>query len=330
MRRYLASLLILVTCIVILIPALMVRGCTAPKPGTLGHDGSVIKVFNHMENQVQLMEMEEYLKGVVAAEMPASFEMEALKAQAVLARTYAMRRLQKGVPLEQHPDAVISTDANTCQAWADKDALQKKWGIINYMFNWNKISRAVESTRGQVLTYHGQLAEALYHSNAGGQTEDSVNVWGNSVPYLKSVASPLDQEAPKYKQEFFFTWTQLDQRLHSNLVSLIRARQGKSYAVIGGSSALIEVLEVSSSQRILQIRVGNKILIGKDFRSKLGLPSNRCTLTPNPTGLKITTYGNGHGVGMSQYGANGMAKRGSKYLDIIHHYFPGALLGEVK
>lgn len=330
MRRYLASLLILVTCIIIIIPALMVRGCTTHKPGRLGYDGSVIHVFNHMENRVQPMEMEEYLKGVVAAEMPASFEMEALKAQAVLARTYVKRRLQKGIPLEKHPNAVISTDANTCQAWADKDDLQRKWGIFNYLLNWNKISRAVESTRGQVLTYKGELAEALYHSNAGGQTEDSVNVWGNPVAYLKSVPSSYDQEAPNYKQEFSYTWSQLDQRLSSNLVALIRSRQGKSYPVIGGSSGLIEVLEVSPSQRILQIRVGNKILIGKDFRSKLGLPSNRCTLTPMSTGLKITTYGNGHGVGMSQYGANGMAKRGNKYPDILHHYFPGALLGEVK
>lgn len=330
MRRYLASLLVLVTLIVIIIPALMVRGCTVRKPGTLGHDGSVIKVFNHMENRVQPMEIEEYLKGVVAAEMPASFEMEALKAQAILARTYVMRRLQKGIPLEKHPDAVISTDANTCQAWVGQDDLKKKWGIINYLFNWNKVTQAVELTRGQVLTYRGELAEALYHSNAGGQTEDAANVWGNSVPYLKSVPSVYDQEAPNYKQEFSYTWNQLDQRLDSNLVSLIRARQGQSYPIIGGSSALIEVLEVSPGQRILQIRVGKKILVGKDFRAKLGLPSNRCTLTSLPTGLKITTYGNGHGVGMSQYGANGMAKRGNKYLAILHHYFPGALLGEIK
>lgn len=330
MRRYLGSLLLLITVIVIIIPALLVRGCTIGDTQRKMNQGSVINVFNHLENKVQKMEIEEYLKGVVAAEMPASFEMEALKAQAILARTYAIRRIRTGAAIPGHPEAAISTDAQTCQAWKSKDELENQWGLINYLSNWNKVSRAVEATAGQVLTYNGQLAEALYHSNAGGQTEDAAFVWGNSVPYLKSVSSPWDQEAPNFRREFGFTWQQLDQKLGTRLISTLQGQHGYTTATIVGPSGLVEILEMSPGKRILQIRVGGKVFIWRDLRDKLSLPTSRCEVSATPTGLKFVTYGNGHGVGMSQYGANGMAKRGATYHDIIHYYFPGALLGQIR
>lgn len=330
MRNYVASLLILISLIVIVIPAILVRGCTTGGGAELqSSGGSVIGVFNHLSHKVQKMETEEYLKGVVAAEMPANFEMEALKAQAVLARTYVLRRIEKGITVPGHSDAVISTDFQSGQAWVSKQELQKRWGIISYLFNWNKISRAIEATRGEVLTYHGELVEALYHANAGGRTEDARNVWGNPIPYLKSVPSPYDGESPKFKQQFTFTWSALDKSLGTHLASLAKKRLG-NHTTVSNLTGLIDVLQVSSGGRILQIRVAGKVLTGKDFRTLVGLPTNMCTFSPVPNGIRITTYGNGHGVGMSQYGANGMAKHGSTYLDILHHYYTGALIARQK
>ncbi|MCK4260855.1 MAG: SpoIID/LytB domain-containing protein, partial [Halanaerobiales bacterium] len=176
MRNFLVSLLIIISIIVIIIPTLMVRGCTINDSELKKPRGSVIKVFNNQENYVQAMELEEYIKGVVAAEMPASFEIEALKAQAVVARTYVARRLKYNQKISEDSEAVISTDYRTGQAWASKDELQKKWGLFNYLLYWNKISQAVEKTSGEVLVYQGDLIDALYHSNSGGQTEDAANV----------------------------------------------------------------------------------------------------------------------------------------------------------
>ncbi|AZR73984.1 stage II sporulation protein D [Anoxybacter fermentans] len=331
MRNFLALLLVLVSVIVIIIPTLLVRGCTFGGSEIKRPRGSVIKVFNHQKKEILDMELEEYIKGVVAAEMPASFDMEALKAQAVVARTYVLYRLKKGYTVPEHPQAVVSTDYQSGQAWASRKELQKKWGLIGYLLNWKKISEAVEATRGQVLTYNGELIDALYHSNAGGKTEDPAYVWGNPVPYLKSVPSQYDLEAPDYRGEFIFSWKELDQKLGTNLTAGIeQIKELSKTAIAGAGEGLVEILEVSPTQRILQVRIDGFIFSGKDLRRKLNLPSTKCEIIPTAEGIKFVTYGKGHGVGMSQYGANGMAKYGSDYTEILSHYYPGTRLAQVK
>ncbi len=331
MRNFLAALLILVFIIVIVIPTMMVRGCTIHDSELKRPRGSVIKVFNNKENQVQDMDLEEYIKGVVAAEMPASFEIEALKAQAVVARTYVTRRIKYNKTISNDSKAVISTDFKIGQAWMSKEELQKKWGLFNYFIYWDKISRAVEETKGIVLVYHGDLIDALYHSNSGCQTEDAANVWGNPLPYLKSVSSIYDQDDPNYIQEINFSWAKLDQYLGTNLTKVFQngCSLDKSVLIIG-ENGLLEILEMSSSGRVLQIRFDDCIFEGKDFREKLGLPSTKFELKVMDEGLKFVTYGKGHGVGMSQYGANGLAKEGKKYRDILCHYYSGIELGKLK
>lgn len=318
MRTFLTIILALLIVIIIVIPTILVRGCTIGDSQLKNPRNSIIKVFNHQSQQLQNMDLEEYVKGVVAAEMPASFELEALKAQAVVARTYVLLRVSRDQRVPEHPEAVITTDPETAQAWLTKDELQRKWGFVNYLFHWNKISHAVESTQDQVLTYQGDLIDALYHSNAGGLTEDAANVWGNSVPYLKSVSSEFDRLAKNYSQDFNFLWSELDEKLKTNLQELNRENQRAQT-----DDQLLEILELSASKRILQIRLGGAIFNGREFRTRLGLPSTKCLISCTPEGLKVTTYGNGHGVGMSQYGANGMAQQGHSYLQILTHFYTG-------
>lgn len=318
MRNILASLLVIVFVIVIAIPTLLVRGCTIGGGADLKRPrGSVIKVFNHHKDTVEDMRLEEYIKGVVAAEMPANFEEEALRAQAVAARTYVLQRLDRGYSVPEHPRAVVSTNHQFGQAWLGRDDLVERWGLINYYINWNKISKAVNSTKGLVLTHNGHLIDALYHSNAGGKTEDPAFVWGNSVPYLKPVDSQYDDQAPDFKKEIFYSWEELDQMLGTKITEEMDSKKEEE---------LLEILEISPTKRILQIRIGNLVMTGKELRSKLLLPSTKCQITHNSEGIKIITYGKGHGVGMSQYGANGMAKQGLDYQKILQHYYPGTKL----
>lgn len=324
MRNCIAAILVVILVVIIIIPTILVRGCTIGDSKLKNPRNSTIKVFNHQSKQVHNMDLEEYVKGVVAAEMPASFELEALKAQAVVARTYVLHRVFKDHKIPEHPEAVITTDPQTAQAWLTKEALQKKWGFVNYLFYWSKISRAVEITTNQVVTYQGELIEALYHSNAGGLTEEAANVWGNPVPYLKSVKSEFDQYAKNYSQEFNFSWVELDQRLGTTLGQLIEQNPNEQI-----DNQLLEILELSESQRILQIRVGGSIFTGQEFRKSLDLPSTKCIINSTPKGVQMITYGNGHGVGMSQYGANGMAKHGHTYLQILNYYYPGTRVNEL-
>lgn len=330
MRNFLAVLLVIISVIVIVIPTLLVRGCTFNDSEFKNPRSSVIKVFNSQSNTVQNMNLEEYLKGVVAAEMPATFEIEALKAQAILARTYVLHRLIKGQRVPEHPEAVISTDFQSGQAWISQEELKKKWGLINYLFYWNKISRAVEITSAQVLVYNGQLIEALYHSNSGGLTEDAANVWGNSVPYLKNVVSEFDHLASNYQREFNFTWAELDKKLGTDLVAMINKNSsGSDMKLNRTDNGLIEILEFSTGERILQIRIDGQIFTGIEIRRLLNLPSTKFKIETTLGGLKFIVFGNGHGVGMSQYGANGMAKNGVSYSEILKHYFPGTNLGKI-
>lgn len=243
------------------------------------------------------LSMDEYLIGVVGAEMPASFNIEALKAQAIVARTYALKKIESGGKL---------TDSVSTQRYKDNNELKKDWGssFDNY---YQKIKNAVESTKDQAIYYQGNLIDAVYHSTSNGKTEDSVYVWGNSIPYLKSVDSSWDTSASSYLRE-----TSKD---FNNVLTLlgIDIREDISF----------EILSRDNSGRVLEIKVGDEIFSGIEFRTLLGLRSTDFDLTLENNTLNITTRGYGHGVGMSQYGANGMAKQGYTYDKILKHYYTG-------
>lgn len=239
--------------------------------------------------------MEEYLVGVVAAEMPASFNSEALKAQAILARTYALKKISKGEKL---------TDTVSTQAYIDKTEMQNKWGN-DYSKYYNKIVSAVNGTKGQVVKYKGNYIEALYHSTSNGKTESAKEVWGQDIPYLKSVDSSWDKKTSAYLK--------IENKEIDKVMEILGININKN--------TNIEILSKDESGRVRKIKVEDKIYDGIEFRNLFGLRSTDFDITITEKGLEIITRGYGHGVGMSQYGANEMAKMGYNYKDIINHYY---------
>ena len=158
-------------------------------------DPIILSVYRHDLDTVVAMDLEEYVKGVVAAEMPTTFHLEALKAQAVAARTLALRLFRENRPLPDHPEAIISTDFRTHQAWRSSESAQQEWGI-SYFWRWSKISRAVSATRGMVIVHGDEVIYPAYHSSSGGRTEHSENYWTSYMPYLRSVEDPYSAQGP--------------------------------------------------------------------------------------------------------------------------------------
>ena len=288
MKRVLGIMILFNLVVMVIIPILIVNLFN------LFDDTHLIQIYNVKSDKMMRLELEEYIKGVVAAEMPARFEIEALKAQAVAARTYA---LKKGL------DERLTTDSTKDQAWLSKKELLIRWGVINYFLNWFKISSAVEETEGIVAMYNDELIEALYHSSAGDYTASAKEVWGNDIPYLQSVKSDYERDSPYYQFEDNYSQNQFCYRLgcESKLQS-------------------VEIIKRSRSGRVLKLKVSDKLFSGREFRRRLGLKSTKFKIILGSS-IKIITSGYGHGVGMSQYGANGMAKRGFDFEEILKHYY---------
>ena len=254
-------------------------------------------------DQLQQMPLEDYLVGVVLGEMPASFETEALKAQAVVARTYTLKCAAAGV---KHGAGIMCADPSCCQAYA---APADYGGGAE---NLNKVRSAVEETAGQVLTYNGNLIEATYFSCSGGVTEDAVAVWGTDYPYLRSVESPGEEAAAYYTDSVYFTAEVFQQKLGRKLTGSPKSWVGFVTYTAGGG--------------VNTIRIGGVDYKGTDIRAKLGLRSTVFTMTADMDGITVNTKGFGHRVGMSQYGADAMALRGCDYEEILTHYYQGTRL----
>ena len=260
-----------------------------------------IRFLNNGEPQE--MELEEYLVGVVLAEMPASFEEEALKAQAVVARTYTVRAREGK---SKHDDGDICGDSTCCQGYlapADYGGTEEALA---------KVQNAVASTSGQVLTYEGKLVEATYFSCSGGTTEDAVAVWGTDVPYLQSVSSPGEENATYYTDAVSFTIQEFASRLGVNLT-------GKPASWLGDVTH-------TSGGGVDTIMIGGLTFKGTELRKLLGLRSTAFTITATEDIVTVQTRGYGHRVGMSQYGADAMAALGSTYGEILTHYYQGTEL----
>jgi stage II sporulation protein D len=263
------------------------------------------------------MPIEEYIKGVVAAEMPASFGVEALRAQAIAARTFTLRRMVAagGPGCTAHSGADICTDHRHCQAW------------VSPVYS-RKIQDAVNSTKGLVATYQGGLIDACYHAASGGATDNSEEVWSSAVPYLKGVSTEFEAKEPDFLKEVSFAMDELEKQLEVSL----KERKSTTYKVAGKDVHVIseermdkpiEVLEASKAGRVKEIRIGDKVFSGYALRTLLGLPSTKMTYRIADNKVYITTTGYGHGVGMSQYGANAMADSGKNYVEILKHYYQG-------
>lgn len=257
------------------------------------------------EDGIKTMELESYLVGVVLGEVPASFEIEALKAQAVVARTYTLRCFYVG---SKHNDADICTDPACCQAYWDPEAYD---GSVESL---KKIQGAVEATRGLVLTYEDELIEATYFSSSGGRTEDAVAVWGNDVPYLQATDSPEYGYEDQYLKTVTFTGEQFQEALGQVLTGSCRDWFGAVTLTNGGG--------------VDTMVIGGRKYTGPELRKLLGLRSTAFSLSVSGNTITITTRGYGHRVGMSQYGAEAMAVEGYTFQQILAHYYQGTVLEE--
>lgn len=260
---------------------------------------SEIAVYRSNGSVINL-NMTDYLIGVVSSEMPASFNLEALKAQSVLARTYALKAKQTGKKL---------TDTVSTQSYIDIDQMKNKWGN-SFNTYYNKIKNAVENTNGEYLSYNGNYIEALYHSTNNGKTESSLDVFGNYYPYLVSVSSEYDKNASSYLRTINMPLDTISNKLGLSL----------------NNDSVISIISYTDGGNIKEININGNNFSGKKVRELLGLRSADFDISISDNNANITTRGYGHGVGMSQYGANGMANAGYSYKDILSHYYPGTTL----
>ena len=255
--------------------------------------------------EIENMSLEEYVIGVVAGEMPASFEMEALKAQSVASRTYVLKKINDS----KNSDYDV-VDTVSDQVFLDEEELMAKWGY-NYTKYINKVRGAVNDTFMEYLEYDGDIITAMYFSTSNGYTEDSGVIFQKSLPYLKSVESIWDERV----SSAFYTSTSIS-------LQEFYERLGLGYS----NDLDVDILEKSSSDRVIKLKINGVEFMAKDVYSKLGLRSYDFEFVRVGSNVLINTKGYGHGVGLSQYGAQGMAKEGYNYQDILNHYYVGTEL----
>lgn len=258
------------------------------------------------DGTVQEMIFNDYLTGVVLAEMPANFETEAHKAQAVVARTYTLRAESRG---GRHDDATVCTDHTCCQAYISEDEYLRRGGTMESV---NKIRAAVEDTDGLVLTFEGELIEATYFSCSGGWTEDAMAVWGTDVPYLQATSSPGEEHANHYTDTVTFAADAF-----VNALSL-------DYE--GNPEEWISDIRYTSGGGVDYMVIRDVIFKGTVLRKLLNLRSTSFSIRVEEDTITITTRGFGHRVGMSQYGADAMAAAGALYPEILAYYYRGTSL----
>jgi stage II sporulation protein D len=276
---------------------------------------SKVKVFISKENITKELSLEEYVTGVVAAEMPAEFEVEALKAQAVAARTYALAHITElGGVLCKNANGANLCDTVHCQAYITKEERMRLWPKSSSEKYWSKIEMAVTSTLGEVLTYNGELVmEPYYFATSSGKTENSEEVFSNSIPYLRSVESLGEERAPKFKSSKSFKYKELSEIINKNY--------NNAKVTSANIKKQITIIERTEAGSVKTIKVGSITMTGSKFRTMLGLNSSNFKITFNSNDIDIDCSGYGHGVGMSQWGADAMAKEGKAYIEILNHYY---------
>ncbi len=267
-----------------------------------------VRVKREKTNEIDNIPFEEYVKGVLAGEMPANFHIEALKAQAVAARSYVLKKMANNKDKDYD---VVDTIEN--QVYLDDETLKKNWKN-NYEKNMNKLKQAIIETKGEYLTYDGEVINAFFFSTSNGKTENCEEVFVQKLPYLKSVDSSWDINiSPVYNNEKKLTKEEFYKKLNLKYDENLK----------------IEVLNYTTAGSIKTVKINGKTFKSTDIRSKLSLKSTSFTIKNVNDEIIITTKGNGHGVGMSQYGAYGMAKEGYNYTQILKHYYTGVEIKKI-
>lgn len=281
-----------------------------------------VRLYHKNEDTVEEIDLEEYIMGVVASEVPASFNEETLKAQAVAARTFYMNKRKNPCKDAKGKDGEIC-DTTNCQVYMSKAERISKWSKNEAESNWSKIQKAVLDTKGQILTYEESVLEyPQFFAVSSGKTEDAKDVFSVDVPYLKSEDSKGEEIAPKYK-------TTLEVPI-SEFINKINSKYGNAKIKKSTLSSAIRIESYTDAGSVKEIKIGGELIKGTDFRTLFNLNSTNFKLEFGGNIIKINCIGYGHGVGMSQWGANAMAKSGSKYDEILKHYYSGVEIQEIK
>ncbi len=265
----------------------------------------IVRVKRVNKNRIDNVRLEEYVVGAVGGEMPVSFSLEALKAQAVASRSYVLKKQENN---KDGTYDVVDTTSN--QVYLDDDDLKEKWkdSYVSYI---NKVREAVNETSMEYLEYNGEIANTMFFSTSNGYTEDSQVVFSEDIPYLKSVDSKWDESiSGSFNYEVEMSLDDFYKKLDLNY--------DKNLSIV--------LLDRSSSGRIISLKINGKLFTGREVYNKLKIRSTDFAIIQEGEKVKIKTKGFGHGVGMSQYGAFGMAKNGYKYNEILAHYYKGTNL----
>lgn len=323
MKRTLAAALVLLA--LLFLPPWLRAGRTAEAappdapqeeaPSGTADEAMTVRVWDG--GTAETMSAAEYLKNVVRGEMPAAFEEEALKAQAVAERTYLLYRMS-AAPKASHPQAEVCTDPACCTAWLTAEEAQEKWGEKFGQYE-EKVQRAVEDTDGQVVLYDGAPIMAVFHSSSAGATAASDDVWTAALPYLVSVESPESADSvPNYYSVNTFAAAEFS--------SILLAAHPEA-ALSGSPEGWLGGVELTDSGRVDTAQIGGITMTGKELRSLYGLRSTAFTMEADGEGVTFRVTGYGHGVGMSQYGANALAKEGKSWQEILQWYYTGVTIG---
>ena len=267
-----------------------------------------VKVLYKDTGIIEEKKIDEYIVNVVAAEMPVDFESEALKAQAIVARTYTIYKVTKD---KKHNDADICTDSNCCQAWISKEDRFEKWEESK-VEKWNKIVSAVNETKGKYITYNGEIINAFFHSNSSGKTEKPEDVWGGSLPYLGVVETSGEENYTSYKSEVVVS--------KKDFINVLKDKFD-SFEIDFKNNDCIKIIDYTDSGRIKKIQIGNIIFSGTDIRKYFSLKSTNFSVEIREDDIIFYVLGYGHGVGLSQTGSDALAKNGFTVDEIIKHFY---------
>ena len=299
--------ILLFSCLIVFVPFIIVNLFIKKEEITFNYiSNKIVRVKNDASGEIIKVPLEEYVYGVVSSEMPASFDVEALKAQAVASRTYVMYAIENS----KNRDFDVYDSVNS-QVYNNEDKLIEFWGD-KYEDYSNKIKKVIIDTMGEYITYNNEIIEAFFFSTSTGYTENSEEVFSEQLPYLRSVESAWDENSPSFNSEVEFTKFDFYKKL------------GIKYS----NSLDVSDIKKTKSGRIKSLKINGNYFTGVDVRTKLGLRSTFFTFYEDEDKITIKTKGYGHGVGMSQYGANGYAKNGYSYSDILKHYYKGVTISK--
>ena len=282
---------------------------------TTAKPDNTISVFSHNDKSVTEVDITDYVCGCLAAEMPLSFHDEALKAQAVACYSFALW-IKNNADNPKSELADVTDSPDTHQAYLNESQLKEKWGN-EFPQNYKKIKKIVSSVSGQYLAFDNEPIMAVYHSLSPGKTQSAENVWGNDIPYLRSTTAPGDKLSPEYQSSVTLDLNQIKQAVQKN----------KSYKFNLKANPIGEIKETDSGY-VESAEIYSVVMNPKELRALFGLKSPFFSLKKTDNSVTFTVYGYGHGVGMSQYSADYMARQGSDYKEILNHFYKGATLSE--